>query len=294
MAPNTNLHMTTSINRRRGAFSLIEMMVTVAVVALCGGMVFFLLNSGMNLYAKNTAVNVAHQQARAGVDQMLANIHAAVSIPQLVDGNLVPLPAPGTGPAVGVDFQRFEAGPFLLWTGQNVTPDQTWISVYAKNWTVPQNTTSLRLNIPSHDVEMDIVSIIAFGDYRIINFSGPVGKNIIVKDDGSGNGRGNAPVAATSNVSAFITRRVSYAVIGTELRYFPNNDLQAFRVIARNVISPTPFSILLSEQGSADFRSVAAVNLSTAEPQYSNRGYAAVNMFISSYIPFRSRLTNTQ
>ena len=270
------------------------MMITTSIVVLCGGMVFLFLNSGMNLYAKNTAVNVAHQQARAGVDQMLANIHAAVSIPQLVDATLNPLPPPGTGPAVGVNFQRYEAGPFLLWMGNNVPSDQTWVAVYAKNWTPPADTTALRFNLPSHDVELDISSITSFGDYRIVNLVTPVGKDIIVKDDGSGNGKGNAPVVNTSNVSGFITRRVSYAVVGGELRYFPTNDLASFKVIARNVTSPTPFKILLNEQGGADFRSVAAVDLSTAEPQFSNRGYAATNMFINSYIPFRSRLTNIQ
>lgn len=317
--------MKTCVSRNRGGFSLVEMMITICLVVLCGGMVFLFLNSGMNLYAKNTAVNVAHQQARAAVDQMLANIHAAVSIPQLVDGTLTPLPPPGTGPAVGVNFQRYEAGPFLLWNGanSNVPSTQTWVAVYAKDWVKdwndPETTAGLRLNLPSHEVEMDITSIIAFGDYRIINFAGPVGTDIIVRDDGSGNGKGNGPIG-TSNVSAFITRRVSYAVICTdsdptacsqpgnskkELRYYPTNDLgplgdgmrngqPTFKVIARNVTTEAPFNVLFNEQGGADFRSVAAVNLSTAEPQFSNRGYAAVNMFINSYIPFRCRLTNTQ
>jgi prepilin-type N-terminal cleavage/methylation domain-containing protein len=303
--------MKTYASRRSGGFSLIEMMITICVVALCGGMVFLFLNTGMNLYAKNTAVNVAHQQARAAVDQMLANIHGAVSIPQLVDDTLTPLPPPGTGPAVGVNFQRYEAGPFLLWNGanSNVPSTQTWVAVYAKDWAVPQTTTGLRFNLPSHEVEMDIASIIAFGDYRVINFTGPVGTDIIVQDDGSGNGKGNFPVASTSNVSAFITRRVSYAVVCTdanpaacsqpgnsnkELRYYPTNDLQNFRVIARNVTTQSPFKILLNPEGGADFRSVATVNLSTAEPQFSNRGYAAVNMFINSNIPFRSKLTINQ
>jgi prepilin-type N-terminal cleavage/methylation domain-containing protein len=286
--------MKTCARGRNHGFTLVEMMITTSIAVLCGGMVFLFLNTGMTLYAKNTAVNVAHQQARAGVDQMLANIHAAVSIPQLVDGNLTPLPPPGTGPAVGVNFQRYEAGPFLLWMGGNVPADQTWVAVYAKNWSLPQNTTSLRFNLPSHDVELDISSITTFGDYKIINFATPIGKEIVVKDDGSGNGKGNWPVVSTSNVSAFITRRVSYAVVGGELRYYPTNDLTSYKVMARDVTSPSPFKILLNEQGGADFRSIAAVDLSTAEPQFSNRGYAATNMFINSYIPFRSRLTNIQ
>src|SRR5712691_7569027 len=95
-----------------GGYTLVEIMVTMGVMTIVGAMVFLVLNSGMVLYAKNTAVNSAHQQARAGVDQMLANIHSSVSIPALTDATLTPLPAPGTGPSTGISFQKFEAGPF--------------------------------------------------------------------------------------------------------------------------------------------------------------------------------------
>jgi len=64
-------------------FTLIEVLVAMSILGVVGLMVFLVLNSGMVLYAKNTAVNTAHQQARAGVDQMLQNIHSSVSIPQL-------------------------------------------------------------------------------------------------------------------------------------------------------------------------------------------------------------------
>src|SRR5438105_6560712 len=95
----------------RGA-SLAEVMITLGVVAIVGCMVFLILNSAMVLFAKNTAVNSAHQQARAGVDEMLQNIHGSVSIPELTDANLVPLAGAGTGPAAGIAFQGFSAGPF--------------------------------------------------------------------------------------------------------------------------------------------------------------------------------------
>ena len=80
-------------------------------------MVFLVLNAGMVLYAKNTAVNSAHQQARAGIDQMLANLHGSVSIPQLVDSSLNAVSEidPVTGspiPRAGISFQTFNAGPF--------------------------------------------------------------------------------------------------------------------------------------------------------------------------------------
>lgn len=300
-----------SRNRGSAGFTLVEMMITVVVFALTGGMIFFFLNSGMTLYAKNTAVNAAHQQARAGVDQMLANIHAAVSIPQLVDKNLTPLPPPGIGPAAGINFQQFDSGPYLLSTIANAPSTQTWVLIVVPSTSPPTlpastNTAGLRFNIPSHGIEQDIQSITApLGNYRVINFAGPIGADISVNDsDPNSNGNGNGNLDGTSNIAGFVTRRVSYAIAGTspyyELRYYPTNNLQNYKVIARNVTSPTagqaptPFKVLFNQAGGADFRSVAAVDLSTAEPQYSQRGYAAVNMFIDSYIPFRSKLTISQ
>ncbi len=275
--------------QRAAAFTLVEMMVAIGVFTLAGGLIFSFLNTGMVLYAKNTAMNSAHQQARTGVDQMLANIHASVSIPQLVDTNLAPIAAPGTGPAAGVDFQQFDGGPYLLYTGANVAATQNYIAILAPDLDANQSVAGLRFNIPSHKVEQDVASIVAYGSYRIIFFSNPVGVDIITKADGSGNGDGNKD--GTSNIIGFTTHRVSYAVIAKELRYFPTNDPLTYRVIARNLIATTPFQILFNQNGGTDLRSVGAVNLTTSDSQYSNRGFAAVNMFINSYIPFRSRLT---
>ncbi len=271
------------------AFTLIETLVATAIFALAGILVFILLNSGMVLYARNTSVNAAHQQARSAVDQMLSNIHASVSIPQLVDANLTPLPPPGTGPAAGVNFQKFDSGPFLLSTTANVLPTQTSVTILAPTLDPNQNLTGLRFNIPSHRVEQDIARITASGDYRTIYFNNPVGASIVTMADGSGNGNGNGD--GTSNIIGFTTRRVSYLVAGNELRYYPTNNLQNYKVIARNMTATTPFQILFNQNGGTDLRSVAAVGLSSAEMLYSNRGYAAVNLFINSYIPFRSKLT---
>ena len=298
-----------SSDSRISGFTLVEVSITIAVAMLVGGMVFIFLNAGMNLYAKNTAVNAAHQQARSAVDEMLANIHSSVSIPQLVDGSLIPsaTPAPSPSPvpgAAGVSFQKFVGGPFLLWTGGNVSSDQNYIVLYAPTLDSGQSVSGLRLNIPSHKIEQNISSISPYYDYRIIYLAGTVGSDVITKDDGSGNGNGNGD--GTSNITAFISRRVSYAVAciesdpvacatsgipNKELRYFPTNQTSNYKVIARNVTASTPFRILFNQADALDLRSVAAVDLSTAEPQYSKRGYAAVNMFIKSYIPFRSKLT---
>lgn len=271
-------------------FTLVEILVTMGVSLLVGMMVFLVLNAGMVLYAKNTAVNSAHQQARAGVDQMLANLHGSVSIPQLVDANLNPaaeLDAAGSPvPRAGISFQTFNAGPFPV-SADAAASDQS-ILLYCPGYIPPANA---RLNIPSHNIEYDIISSTSVGSNRLFNLAAPaagVGTAITI----SGNGREGG--GTTYVIAAFISTRLSYAVNGTELRYYPTNNLNNYKVITRNLVSPTPFTVPILASGGLQNRFVAAVNLSTVEPQFTNRGYAAVNMFISSLIPFRCRLTNKQ
>lgn len=276
--------------RASRGFTLVEILVTMGISLLVGMMVFLVLNAGMVLYAKNTAVNSAHQQARSGIDQMLTNLHGAVSIPQLVDSNLNPaseLNALGTPiPRAGISFQTFSAGPFPVAANANAT-DQS-ITLYCPGYVPPANA---RLNIPSHNIEYHITSSTVSGSNRVFTLAAPatgVGTPITI----SGTGREGGGAAYV--IAAFITTRLSYAVNGNELRYYPTNDLNSYKVITRNIVSPTPFTVPVLSNGGLQNRFVAAVNLSTVEPQFTNRGYAAVNMFISSLIPFRCRLTNIQ
>jgi hypothetical protein len=285
---------TPSASRQRG-FTIAEVSVAMGISLLVGLMIFLVLNAGMTLYAKNTAVNSAHQQARAGVDQMLANLHASVSIPQLVDANLNAASEMGAGPngspspipRQGISFQTFNAGPFPVVVDAATT--DKWITLYCPGYTPATNG---RLNIPSHNIEYDITSTAVSGSNRKFNLNTPTA-GIGTAIDISGNGLESDP-ANTYVIAAFITTRLSYAVNGNELRYYPTNNLNSYKVITRNIISPTPFTIPLLAGGGLQNRFVAAVNLSTVEPQFTRRGYAAVNMFISSLIPFRCRLTNSQ
>lgn len=279
-----------ALQRARRGFTLAEILVTMGIMMLVGLIVFLVLNTGMVLYAKNTAVNSAHQQARAGVDQMLANIHSSVSIPALLDGNLNPISELDSNgqpvSAEGISFQTFDAGPFPVVMSANAT--DTSIILYCPGYTPPSNA---RLNIPSHSIEYDISSTAPYGLARQFNLataSMGIGTAVTI----SGLGLEGYPGVAYI-ITAFITTRKSYAVVGSELRYYPTNNLANYKVITRNIISQKPFTVPILSGGLQN-RFVAAVNLSTVEPNFTQRGYAAVNMFISSLIPFRSRLTNSQ
>ena len=282
--------MTRAGRESHNGFTLVELLITMGIVTVVGMMIFLVLNSGMVLYAKNTAVNSAHQQARSGVDQMLANIHSSVSIPELTNAALQPVAELDNGQpvsAAGISFQSYNAGPFPV--AANAAATDKSVVLYCPGYNPP---TDARFNIPSHNIEYDIVSTSVAGSKRTFNLTTPasgIGTAISIAGDGI---EGHSGVNYI--ITAFITTRVSYAVVGTELRYYPTNDIANYKVITRNLITATPFTVPLQSSGGLQNRFVAAVNLSTVEPNFSNRGYAAVNMFISSMIPFRCRLTNTQ
>src|SRR5207302_7836823 len=92
-------------------FTLLEIVVTGGIIGVVGVMALSMLNIGMILGAKNTAVNTAHQQARTAMLQMVTDIHSAISLPYLVDVNNNQLPANTTTAAPGIGFQLYSIGP---------------------------------------------------------------------------------------------------------------------------------------------------------------------------------------
>src|SRR5215210_3672238 len=108
-------------NSAVGAYTVAEMAIAAAVLCLLGLVFFAVLNSGMVLYAKNTAVNSAHQEGRDGINRLTRDIHASISVPQLRDTNFnvvnsTPVVGTGTAPmAAGVSFQNVALGPQFIW-----------------------------------------------------------------------------------------------------------------------------------------------------------------------------------
>lgn len=128
--------MKTCLSHKHSGFTLAEMMVAVGVLSLLGLVFFSVLKSGLVLFAKNTAVNLAHKEAREGINRLTRDIHASVSMPQLCNLDtttnpitlLVPSPSPTpiSGVAVGpmysaVTFQNVASGPNYVWKDSGST-----------------------------------------------------------------------------------------------------------------------------------------------------------------------------
>jgi type II secretory pathway component PulJ len=111
-----------SSRARQSGLSIVEMVVAVTVVALFGSVMFNMLYSSMILFAKNSAIDVAHQEARVAVLQMEQDIHAAVSIPELTDASrnarsrsrLAPVPLPTKIRSRSVPVLRLSPGDPLI------------------------------------------------------------------------------------------------------------------------------------------------------------------------------------
>jgi hypothetical protein len=166
---------TSSFSNESG-FTVAEMVISTAVMAILGIVFLNVLNSGMILYAKNTAVNSAHEEGRQGVNRFTRDLHAAVSVPQLRNNThnstyscgstgalydcgdpqnttsfavVSSVPVNGVAPtAAGVSFQDVVAGsPDYVWQDNN---NATQIKI--KDPGDPP-TAGMRLIIPQWSIE---------------------------------------------------------------------------------------------------------------------------------------------
>lgn len=262
---------------RRG-FTLIEVLVSSSVMAITGAIMLYLLHAGMLMYAKNTAVNVAHQSARVAVLTMEQDLHGAISIPQLVDANRNPLPSGSTQPAAGISFQIFAEGPFQVKV--TALAGQNMITVNSQGF---KPKVGQRFNLPLHQIERNITGVIGSGSSNcVLTLEGTLNRPVETQLDDGGT---SVPVIVTG----FTSERLSYVVKDGELRYYRPGDTQG-RTLASNITSATPFSVPPTPLGAPYNRFVAAINLSTADRATSNRGFRAANMFLNAMVPYRAKL----
>jgi Tfp pilus assembly protein PilX len=267
---------------QRGA-ALIEIMISTTIMLLTGGIVFVILNTGMILFAKNTAINMAHQQARVAVLQMEQDLHSTVSIPQLVDASKNAVS--GNGPAAGISCQLYAKGPLKVSSTANAGQATIVINTGGYSPTVGQ-----RLVIATHQIELKITGVSGSGTTRTLTLESnlPVDVKTQLYDSAT-----NSNVNV--NVVCFITDRIYYVVNGGgELRYYSPTQPPEGRLMANDITSASPFSIPVTPAGAQYNRFVAAINLSTADHTSSNRGFKAANMFLNAMVPYRARLCITQ
>jgi hypothetical protein len=201
----------------QSGFTVAEMVVSTMVMAILGIVFLQVLNSGMILYAKNTAVNTAHEDAREGINRLTRDIHAAVSVPQLrnsttdanhtVTGSFATVsstPVGGVAPtAAGISFQNVVFGsPDFVWKD----PNNANLIMINDNPNPPLS--GMRLIVPFWGIEDDIQKVAASGNsgHSNVFLSGGGESTIVTK----------APTYLSGDAYAvtYYTERVLYVVEG--------------------------------------------------------------------------------
>jgi hypothetical protein len=242
-------------------------------VALCS-----LLNVSLVLGAKNVALNTAHQQARTAMIQMLQDLHSAISLPYLVDTNGSQVS--GSGPAAGIAFQEYSSGPHKINADVTTSQNQVSLTLTPINGLVPTVSVGQRLVVPTHQIEDDITAVSGSGGNITVTLAHTV----------------PVPISGTSTytIVALITSRCAYTVSNGNLQWQGSIAKKSFAVLGNDITSDSPFSIPQTPAGALYYRFVSAINLSTADPNYSNRGFKAANIFLNGQIPMKARLTTYQ
>ena len=261
------------------AFTIAEIMTATACLGLVATVMFALLNMGMTLFARNAAVNMAHQQARIGTSRVLRDLHQSVSIPQLANADLTQNAT--NGPAAGVTFQIVVNGPFQIAND----PASSLIQVATTKPNPPPPSAGDHMVVLDYNIESDITNVGAVSgssNHWNITLANNTEKKIQTKSG--------------SFLVCYITRRVGYVVKNGELRYYPNliATPTTYAVVSRNLTSATPFSIPLNGTGTPETR-YTYVNMTITDPTYTNRAFKGTSMeIVDAHIPYRTQLTKYQ
>jgi hypothetical protein len=200
-------------NTTHAGYTVAEMVIASAVLILLGLVFFRVLQSGLILFTKNTAVNIAHEEARGGVNRMVRDIHAAVSVPELrnldITTNPITLPTPSPSPTpvsgnatapmfAAVSFQNVANGPNYIWKD----PPSSLIMI-KDNYKV---STGQHLLIPFWGAlfEQDIIQASAWGSTNHSNIKLVNGADMNINP---------RPFNGGAYAITYYTDRVAYAVM---------------------------------------------------------------------------------
>jgi hypothetical protein len=259
-------------------YTLIELGIFSSVFSTVGIALCSLLNVSLVLGAKNVAMNNSHQQARTAMIQMLQDLHSAVSLPYLVNADGTT--ASQTLPASGISFQELSSGPHKIKTDAITSQNQVSLTLTPQSGVIPAISVGQRLIIPTHQIEDDITAVSGSGS----NITVTLAHNLPVAISGT----------TTYTIVALITNRCAYTVANGNLQWQGSTTKKSFAVLGNDITSNTPFSIPQTSAGALYYRFVSAINLSTADPNYTNRGFKAANIFLNGQIPMKARLTTYQ
>jgi len=295
---------------KAAAFTLVEIMVTAAVVAVAGAGIFEVIHTGMILFGKNSAINLSHSESCFGLINLQQDLNAAVSTPELTGSGVPTITASGistvlgsgtaVGPAAGVAFQAYAGGPFCIYnnsltqTASNATtlPILTGtifkplpgMTIHIQALPLSLSSSSLledQLNGSAPYVAQTTGSAGAGSTYYSPTFVNPIGSVIVLSDSSGG-----TPTAL--NVACFFTTPVVYVVQNGRLVKYTldpaGSGTMVSTVLAYSVTMPT-----VNYAPANTF--VGVTNMTAVDPSSSNRGYHSVTTPFTTQFSHFSQLT---
>ncbi len=253
---------------------MIELLMTVAVVAISGGAFYWILSTVIMLGARNAGVNVAHQEGRVVLNHAVMDLHNSPSVPQLIDSSLAAVS--GNGPSAGVSYQIVVAGPGMVnvaaAAGQATIgatfPAMTTLA--APTSSVPAPAAGMRFILPAYQVESDIASVAGGAGTYTFTLS----QNLTTAIDPTSN-----------NYQCYYTQRRALVVVNGAFRYYTDKTNGVYQTLVQNVTSATPFSY---PGGNNQY---IQASITTTEPFATARGYNNLNFQATITVPYRYNLT---
>jgi type II secretory pathway pseudopilin PulG len=95
------------------AFSLVEIMIGLAILFLVGGLAYSVLINATTLMAKNLSLNASSTTLRAALDRVYSEINQANGLPKLINAD-ASTAASASGPTAGIVFDRYQGGPYVV------------------------------------------------------------------------------------------------------------------------------------------------------------------------------------
>ncbi len=194
-------------SRSRLAFTLSEMAVSLGLTVLVFAAFAAFSIQALRTFTWLTATNVAHQQARSGIQRMLQDIHASPSPVMLV--NVVGDPAPAAGTFWGIIYQRLIGGPFEVPGG--FSSGNTTAQLRTGNAFTPQVGQMLILPNSTNLYTITNVGNLS-GNLRTVTFSPAISQNDAVRPPNNSYNGTNTSSGGNEAVGVFITQRSAFLV----------------------------------------------------------------------------------
>ena len=174
-------------------------------MALAGGALYLTLTTGVIQFAKNTSVNVAHQQLLEAFNHMEKDVHSSLSIPQLLNADLTPYT--GTGSAAGIGLQRYSMGPFTAnWANNGLS------AVTIATGATKRPAAGQRIIFEDMFIEKDITAVTASGNNSVVTMDSSIWTAIH-----------NMDLATIADKAGYVVFKPDNTTAPNgELRYYPN------------------------------------------------------------------------